>query len=191
TGSLRFFCPQFFCLHRLAGPIGWQNEILRYGRLKTCATFRFGPQKEHRRNPGYPRSSSAFGSGCARFGFRLSFEFRISVFGFSWCLELFWLWTLGFRHKILCVRPMVGYPSGQRGQTVNLLAYAFDGSNPSPTTTFKTGGKEAFSSNAFNGIGYGNEFHHLTSTKRFRCLVRDHALVGGAVGGPQRYSLGG
>ena len=30
---------------------------------------------------------------------------------------------------------MVGYPSGQRGQTVNLLAYAFDGSNPSPTTT--------------------------------------------------------
>jgi hypothetical protein len=32
---------------------------------------------------------------------------------------------------------MVGYPSGQRGQTVNLLAYAFDGSNPSPTTIFR------------------------------------------------------
>jgi hypothetical protein len=32
-------------------------------------------------------------------------------------------------------RELVGYPSGQRGQTVNLLAYAFDGSNPSPTTT--------------------------------------------------------
>ena len=31
---------------------------------------------------------------------------------------------------------MVGYPSGQRGQTVNLLAYAFIGSNPIPTTTF-------------------------------------------------------
>ena len=30
----------------------------------------------------------------------------------------------------------VGYPSGQRGQTVNLLAYAFIGSNPIPTTTF-------------------------------------------------------
>src|SRR5580765_6572363 len=30
---------------------------------------------------------------------------------------------------------MVGYPSGQRGQTVNLLTYVFDGSNPSPTTT--------------------------------------------------------
>lgn len=27
-----------------------------------------------------------------------------------------------------------GYPSGQRGQTVNLLAYAFEGSNPSPST---------------------------------------------------------
>ena len=28
----------------------------------------------------------------------------------------------------------VGYPSGQRGQTVNLLAYAFGGSNPPPST---------------------------------------------------------
>ncbi len=28
-----------------------------------------------------------------------------------------------------------GYSSGQRGQTVNLMAYAFDGSNPSPSTT--------------------------------------------------------
>src|SRR5881409_2519406 len=27
-----------------------------------------------------------------------------------------------------------GYPSGQREQTVNLPAYAFEGSNPSPTT---------------------------------------------------------
>jgi hypothetical protein len=37
----------------------------------------------------------------------------------------------------LNLRPfVVGYPSGQRGQTVNLLAYAFSGSNPEPTTTF-------------------------------------------------------
>ena len=28
----------------------------------------------------------------------------------------------------------MGYRSGQPGQTVNLLAYAFGGSNPSPTT---------------------------------------------------------
>ncbi len=31
---------------------------------------------------------------------------------------------------------LVGYPSGQRGQTVNLLAHAFPGSNPGPTTIF-------------------------------------------------------
>ena len=30
-----------------------------------------------------------------------------------------------------------GYPSGQRGQTVNLLAHAFGGSNPPPSTSFK------------------------------------------------------
>ncbi len=30
-----------------------------------------------------------------------------------------------------------GYPSGQRGQTVNLLAYAFEGSNPSPAIFFR------------------------------------------------------
>jgi len=37
---------------------------------------------------------------------------------------------------------VVGYRSGQPGQTVNLLAFAFEGSNPSPTTIFpqpKTG----------------------------------------------------
>jgi hypothetical protein len=31
------------------------------------------------------------------------------------------------------LRDLVGYPSGQREQTVNLPAYAFEGSNPSPT----------------------------------------------------------
>ena len=39
-------------------------------------------------------------------------------------------------HGLICALRVVGYPSGQRGQTVNLLAYAFDGSNPSPTTIF-------------------------------------------------------
>src|ERR1700686_3055612 len=33
-----------------------------------------------------------------------------------------------------------GYPSGQRGQTVNLLAYAFVGSNPTPSTSEGCGG---------------------------------------------------
>ena len=32
------------------------------------------------------------------------------------------------------------YRSGQTGQTVNLLAYAFNGSNPFLSTTFKTSG---------------------------------------------------
>ena len=36
-------------------------------------------------------------------------------------------------------RGKVGYSSGQRGQTVNLLAYAFQGSNPCPTTIFVAG----------------------------------------------------
>ena len=31
-----------------------------------------------------------------------------------------------------------GYQSGQMGQTVNLLAYAYGGSNPSPPTQIKT-----------------------------------------------------
>ena len=34
----------------------------------------------------------------------------------------------------MCRFLFVGYSSGQRGQTVNLLANAFSGSNPLPTT---------------------------------------------------------
>ena len=33
-----------------------------------------------------------------------------------------------------------GYPSGQRGLTVNQLAEAFEGSNPSPSTIYIMGG---------------------------------------------------
>jgi hypothetical protein len=54
-------------LDRLASLINLQDTILRYSEI--CATFRFGPQKGHPRNPGYPWSSSAFGSGFARSGF--------------------------------------------------------------------------------------------------------------------------
>ena len=46
---------------------------------------------------------------------------------------------LGMAHCSLVVWSDVGYmagfPSGQRGQTVNLLAYAFEGSSPSLATT--------------------------------------------------------
>ena len=41
-----------------------------------------------------------------------------------------------------------GYPSGQRGQTVNLLAHAFGGSNPPPSTRFES---------AENFMGGGSE----------------------------------
>ena len=34
-----------------------------------------------------------------------------------------------------------GYPSGQRGQTVNLLAHAFGGSNPPPSTLKQSSGE--------------------------------------------------
>ena len=39
--------------------------------------------------------------------------------------------------KNFIVRDMGVFPSGQRGQTVNLLAYAYGGSNP-PAPTIKT-----------------------------------------------------
>ena len=38
------------------------------------------------------------------------------------------------RHGEVEDEARVGYSSGQRGQTVNLLANAFQGSNPCPTT---------------------------------------------------------
>jgi hypothetical protein len=65
-------------LHRLASLSGLQDEILRYSKI--CATFRFGAQKKHLRNPGYPRLSSSFGSGYARLGFPVSDFFRSSFF---------------------------------------------------------------------------------------------------------------
>ena len=56
-----------------------------------------------------------------------------------------WFWQAAQKvEKSLELRPasrefarsfLVGYSSGQRGQTVNLLTNVFDGSNPSPTTT--------------------------------------------------------
>ena len=45
-----------------------------------------------------------------------------------------------------------GYPSGQREQTVNLPAYAFEGSNPSPSTT-RLGGVEARTERGSRSVG--------------------------------------
>ena len=65
------------------------------------------------------------------------------------CVRRFWtkgallLWAdrenLGldrvvFLRQNMLLAPEEGYPSGQRGQTVNLLAYAYVGSNPTPST---------------------------------------------------------
>ena len=42
--------------------------------------------------------------------------------------------------RLCCMHGVSGrYPSGQRGQTVNLLAYAFGGSNPPLPTMFVVG----------------------------------------------------
>lgn len=49
------------------------------------------------------------------------------------------------------IRDKPGYPSGQRGQTVNLLAIAYVGSNPSPGTEFCCR-KLPSSVNAFCGV---------------------------------------
>ena len=48
------------------------------------------------------------------------------------CLRCMWRDPCGFESRP--EHHVVGYSSGQRGQTVNLLACAFGGSNPPPTT---------------------------------------------------------
>ncbi len=54
----------------------------------------------------------------------------------------------------------VGYSSGQRGQTVNLLAFAFGGSNPPPTTSriiMDAGIAQLARASAFQAEGRGFE----------------------------------
>ena len=41
------------------------------------------------------------------------------------------------RCTLNCTKVEARFPSGQRGQTVNLLAYAFEGSNPSLATILR------------------------------------------------------
>ncbi|HXU79745.1 MAG TPA: hypothetical protein VN794_24395, partial [Methylomirabilota bacterium] len=67
-------------LRRSASLLGLQDAILRYSEI--CATFSFGPQQKHLRNPCNPRSKSACGSGDGRFAwcFR-SFNSRSSPEG--------------------------------------------------------------------------------------------------------------
>ena len=55
-----------------------------------------------------------------------------------------------------------GYPSGQRGQTVNLLAHAFVGSNPTPSTIFGDH-KECGNSSAGRASAFQAECHGFES----------------------------
>ena len=50
---------------------------------------------------------------------------------------------LELRSEISVRKNLEGYSSGQRGQTVNLLAYAFGGSNPPPSTRYARDAKAA------------------------------------------------
>src|SRR5215475_8940785 len=88
------------------------------------------------------------------------------------------------------------YPSGQRGQTVNLLAYAFGGSNPPLPTTFDAGAvKNCGNSSAVErqpsklGVAGSNPVSRSrtwSDTKNSRAHVAqlaEHALGKGEVSG--------
>jgi hypothetical protein len=91
------------------------------------------------------------------------------------------------------------YPSGQRGQTVNLLAYAFGGSNPPlpttisdlrTTTIFETGayGKGGNSSAVERqpsklGVAGSNPVSRSTNSDAHVAQLAEHALGKGEVSG--------
>jgi hypothetical protein len=87
------------------------------------------------------------------------------------------------------------YPSGQRGQTVNLLANAFGGSNPPLPTTVSTGSREGVScgnSSAVErqpsklGVAGSNPVSRSRTTEaRFAHVAQlaEHALGKGEVSG--------
>ena len=79
---------------------------------------------------------------------------------------------------------LVGYPSGQRGQTVNLLAYAFTGSNPVPTTIFfdlaSRTGRHLPGTRGVVWLGVGVEpleLLRLKCSKEIYVICREHGLV--------------
>jgi hypothetical protein len=99
-----------------------------------------------------------------------------------------------------CLRKSVGfgagnverYPSGQREQTVNLPAYAFEGSNPSLSTSWREAGSRIQGGNssvgrasAFQAEGRGFEsrfpLHERTRSKRRMDRMRMRAHVAQSV----------
>jgi hypothetical protein len=97
--------------------------------------------------------------------------------------ELFCFAFIRIAWLIVRLAAVVGYPSGQRGQTVNLLAYAFDGSNPSPTTTLFHR-KKRFFVNKFTSFIYLTLFRvslgfwRLLRSYHLGCFFGQKAVVG-------------
>ena len=78
------------------------------------------------------------------------------------------------------------YPSGQRGQTVNLLAYAFGGSNPPLPTTDPGGNSSAVERQPSKlGVAGSNPVSRSTAHKRIAHVAQlaEHALGKGEVSG--------
>ena len=75
------------------------------------------------------------------------------------------------------------YPSGQRGQTVNLLAYAFGGSNPPlPTTRADAGGNSSAVERQPSKLGVAGS-NPVSRSMRFRGAH-------GFAGGDERWGFG-
>src|SRR5581483_1145449 len=75
------------------------------------------------------------------------------------------------------------YPSGQRGQTVNLLAYAFGGSNP-PLPTIRRGNSSAVERQPSKlGVAGSNPVSRSTIASAHVAQLAEHALGKGEVSG--------
>ena len=77
------------------------------------------------------------------------------------------------------------YPSGQRGQTVNLLAYAFGGSNPPLPTSFSVGGNSSAVERQPSklGVAGSNPVSRSTEQNAHVAQLAEHALGKGEVSG--------
>ncbi len=77
------------------------------------------------------------------------------------------------------------YPSGQRGQTVNLLAYAFGGSNPPLPTSFGAGGNSSAVERQPSklGVAGSNPVSRSTEPIAHVAQLAEHALGKGEVSG--------
>ena len=76
------------------------------------------------------------------------------------------------------------YPSGQRGQTVNLLAYAFGGSNPPlPTRLFRGNSSAVERQPSKLGVAGSNPVSRSMVDSAHVAQLAEHALGKGEVSG--------